>query len=97
MEGNPVLEIDDTTVREGTAFFDTEFDRVLWIVGIDEYEITVEVAEPYRDDEPFWWSTGGDPTRVADGSRITVDTFRSVVERGRFEIGAQPPEPEAVP
>lgn len=92
MEGNPVLEIEDTTVREGTTFFDTEFDRVLWVVGIDEYEITVEVVRSYRDEDPFWWSTDGDPNRVADGSRITVEAFQSLVENGRFDIGPQPAE-----
>ncbi|MDY6817728.1 MAG: hypothetical protein SVG88_03625 [Halobacteriales archaeon] len=84
---NHQIEIDDTTVQEGTAIYDTKFDRVFWITAIDEYELTIEVVEPYDDVEPIWWSSADDPTRVADGSRIAIEKFRTLVGEGRFEIG----------
>jgi hypothetical protein len=86
------IEVNGTIIGEGTAVFDTEFDRVLWIAEIDDHQLTVEVAESYEDDEPIWWSSGGDPTRVGDGSQITIAKFRSLVEAGRFEISPQPSE-----
>ncbi|MFB6299986.1 MAG: hypothetical protein ABEH65_06955 [Halobacteriales archaeon] len=83
---NHQIEIEGTIVREGTAVYDTTFDRVFWITGIDEYELTIEVVEQYDDTEPIWWSSEDDPTRVADGSRIAIEKFRSLVADGRFEI-----------
>lgn len=86
------IEVDGETIRSGTAIFDSKFDRVLWVTGIDDYELTVEAVGDYTDDEPIWWSTDGDPTAVADGSRITIDQFEELVSEGRFEIGPQPAE-----
>lgn len=77
-------------LREGTSIYDTEYDRVLWLSNIDDYQITVEVVETYRDDDPIWWSSDDDPTTVGDGSSIGIDKLTSMVETGRFEIGPQP-------
>lgn len=90
------IEGDERELREGTSIYDTEYDRVLWVEGIDEYEVRVEVVEPYTDDDPIWWSDDGDPTTVGDGVGIDVDEFASLLETGRFEIGPQPRDGPAV-
>lgn len=87
---NRSIEINGEIVREGTGIYDTKYDHILWVAEIGDYEIMVEVADTYKDDDPFWWSAADDPTRVADGSRIGIDKFQSLVEDGRFEIGSQP-------
>lgn len=89
IDGQP-LAIDGTVIREGTALYDTTFDRVLWITEIDTHGITVAVADPYRDDAPLWWTPGGDPTLIANGSRLGTTQFRERIETGRFEVGPQP-------
>lgn len=89
---NQSIEVGESTVREGTGIYDTKYDHVLWVAEIGDYELMVEVTDPYNDDDPCWWSVDDDPTRVADGSRIGIENFRSLVEDGRFEIGPQPSE-----
>lgn len=88
------IGVNGTTIREGTAIYDTTFDRVFWIAEINDYEIEIEVVEAYVDEEPIWWSRNGDPTRVADGSSMGIDKFRSLVDAGRFEIGPHPTDAE---
>lgn len=87
---NQSLSIDGTHIREGTAIYDTKFDRVLWITEIDAHGITVEVAISYRDDAPLWWAPGGDPTLITNGSRLGATQFRELVAKRRFEVGPQP-------
>lgn len=87
---NEIIDVDGAEIREGTSIYDTQYDRVLWIAKITEYELKIQVANEYEDEEPIWWSADDDPTRVGDGTCIGIDKFESLVAEGRFEIGPQP-------
>lgn len=87
---NQVIDIDGTVVAEGTSVYDTAHDRVLWIAEITEYELMIEVAHPYETDEPIGWPVDGADGRIDSGTLVDIETFRTFVEEGRFEIGPRP-------
>lgn len=83
--GDGTITIDGDTVTEGTAIYDTAYDRVLWISNVDESGIVVETATDYGVDDPVGWTPeNGD--QIKDGTVFAVSEFESLVRDGRFEI-----------
>lgn len=83
--GDGTITIDGTPVSEGTAIYDTDYDRVLWVADVDESGIVVETVTDYDVDDPVGWTPeSGD--RIKDGTVFAVSEFESLVRDGRFEV-----------
>lgn len=85
--GNRTIEINGNRVTEGTSLYDTEYDRVLWVSGIDGSSVTLEPVTDYDVDDSIGWPPSRQTDVIADGTVLTIHELKSLINGGRFEIG----------
>ena len=84
--GDQVIEADGAQISVGTALYDTECDRVLWVIRIDVTGVTVEPTTPYEVANPIGWTAGPEDRLVTEGTVFSRGALTALITNGRFEV-----------
>ena len=84
--GGQEFEIDGRRIAEGTALYDTEHHRVLWVTNIDAMAVTVEPFTPYPVVEPLGHTPANDNHVVTNNTVCSRPTLSRHLREGRLTV-----------
>lgn len=84
--GDQEVDVDGNQITRGSSLFDTEYGRVLWVEAVDDSGVTVSPVTRYEVGGASSGGAGDEPETMAEGTVISLRTFRVMFDEGRLEV-----------